>query len=364
MRICGWDVDWLIHCRSNAIVSIADALRKTSQLTRTSADLSKTLLITLHTVKELSAGRLVQNRANLQHVAPILFQCLYSIYVSKSVDGIPSLGCSEEGLLALRTLRRLAIDGFDFPNRYDEVENFWKITYELLARLYIIVKESISQGFVHVRLLNHKDFIQVAKFHLSMVQNHPAAFALLPEALTLAHGYWSIIAEFGPIFGSQTPGPFAQIGRDGDADDESAPFLEKISLKGLLLLRGCVKMVFNPAQSFKYRHAKEKEEKSRATILIKDALLTEDFVKQMMEVLVTKYFTFRLRDLRDWEEEPEEWERREEGEGDVWEFSLRSCAEKLFLDLMINFKEFLIPRLLEIFHTFDSMYFMTWLNTP
>jgi len=75
-----------------------------------------------------------------------------------------------------------------------------------------------------------------------------------------------------------------------------------------------------------------------------------------METLVTRFFVFRPRDLRDWEEEPEEWERREEGEGDFWEFSIRSCSEKLFLDLVINYKDLLVQPLLQVFQSVASKF--------
>jgi len=56
---------------------------------------------------------------------------------------------------------------------------------------------------------------------------------------------------------------------------------------------------------------------------------------------------FTPRDLKQWEQEPDEWEKTQEGAGDDWEFSIRTCAEKLFLDLIINFKEDLLQPFLE-----------------
>lgn len=73
----------------------------------------------------------------------------------------------------------------------------------------------------------------------------------------------------------------------------------------------------------------------------------------MMETVVTRYFVFRPSDLRQWEEEPDEWERREDMEGDDIEYSTRSCAERLFLDLAINFKTLVQP-LLQVFYSVAS----------
>jgi hypothetical protein len=53
--------------------------------------------------------------------------------------------------------------------------------------------------------------------------------------------------------------------------------------------------------------------------------------------------------LESWEEDEDEWEVREEGGSDTWEFEVRPCAEKLFMDLVINFKHILVQPLLEFF---------------
>lgn len=61
----------------------------------------------------------------------------------------------------------------------------------------------------------------------------------------------------------------------------------------------------------------------------------------MAFLIVTKFFVFRQVDLEAWEEEGDEWEIREDAEGDTWEFEIRPCAEKLFMDLVINFHSIL-----------------------
>lgn len=94
-------------------------------------------------------------------------------------------------------------------------------------------------------------------------------------------------------------------------------------------------------------------QKSEATQLVKQELLDEAFVREMMETVVSRYFVFRPSDLRQWEEEPDEWERREDMEGDDIEYSIRSCAERLFLDLAINFKHLAQP-LLQVFYSVAS----------
>ncbi len=320
----------------------------------------------LYTVKELATGRLQRTRANLQSATPEILHVLGGMYVDRfhkwrtflrggGIDEGGALESIEQSLLTLRVLRRLLIAGYDFPNRHSEMQEFWKIlTTQLGDMLWLILHETSLQA--NVKHLIEKHLVQIAKLHLEMVRTHPAGYALLPGSTDLARAYWGLIVQFGQTFGSQSPLPSAKIGRGGDADEEDMPVMERITLKGLSLLRACIKMVFNPQQTFKYQQAEDKEEKKRSTELMRNDLLTDDFVRGVMETLVTRFFVFRPRDLRDWEEEPEEWERREEGEGDVWEFSIRSCSEKLFLDLVINHKDLLVPSLLQVFQSVASKF--------
>jgi hypothetical protein len=106
-------------------------------------------------------------------------------------------------------------------------------------------------------------------------------------------------------------------------------------------------------QTFRYRKQEEKDERKKATDMVKQELLTDDLVREMVSTLVTRFFVFRPSDLRMWEEEPDEWEKMEEGAED-WEFAVRPCAEKLFLDLAKNFKDLIVQPLLQVFHTVAS----------
>lgn len=192
--------------------------------------------------------------------------------------------------------------------------------------------------------------VQLAKLHTEMSKTHPASFALLPNSLELTLFYWSFIKDVGKDFGSKEAivfDPQSLVGFLAEQKQVS----EKIALKGLLIVRACVKMVHNPTQNFKTKTPEDKEEKAQATNSIRQNILTESFIRDAMDVLVSRFFVFKASDLHEWLEEPEEWEKREEGDGDDWEFSVRSCSEKLFLDLAINYKEIVTQPLLNVFYT-------------
>ena len=349
---------------------IIGSLRESIQAPKNPSHLYRVLTILLESIKELGSGRLLRSRANLEKVAPEILHVLGGIYVNKvktwrtflrdgGDDEGGALASIEQSLLALRVLRRLVMV-YDHPHRHREIVEFWNIVGTHLDDMLSLILNDSSINAT-VQHLAEKHLIQFAKIHLNMAQTHPVGFARLPNSMSLTRSYWGLIKQFGQSFGLQTFDA-ATISSHGDIDEDETPVVEKICLKGLLLLRACVKMVFNPAQILRYQLPEDREEKRDAMSSMRRDILTEDFAREVMETLVTQYFVFRPKDLRDWEEEPDEWERREEGEGDVWEFSIRSCSEKLFLDLVIHYKESLVPPLLGVIQSVASTseYLHSW----
>lgn len=341
------------HDWPDVLTTLTQALRSELQ----PLQLARALLVLLYIVKELSTGRLQRTRQNMQAATPEIVRVLGSLYANV-VQSWRSEDCQDretlmyESLLALKVLRRLLISGYEHPNRDSEVATLWTLTQEHLGAFMQLERT----GGSNVGALQ-KHMVQMAKLHHEMARDHPAAFALLPGSMQLVPAYWNLAKSFGEDFGSKEAVTSAivsaSIGMDGD-EDAAKSSTEKLALKGLLIVRACVKMVHNPTQTFKYRTAEDKEEKARATELIRKKMLSQPFVQEMMEVLITKFFVFRASDLKEWEEEPEEWEKREEGEGEDWEFSVRSCSEKLFLDLSINYKDILVQPLLQVFYSVAS----------
>ncbi|EEP76953.1 conserved hypothetical protein [Uncinocarpus reesii 1704] len=348
-----------------------DAIPKITQLVRSSVgpvshslQLSRSLLILLQVVKELSTGKMQRTRKPFQLVAPELFHTLANIYVQKvesvfcllkgeGVDDAGALESARQSLVALKIIRRLIISGYPNPNRDTDVQQFWSLTLPHFANFVNVSKQESSPINTSVAALVSRHAVQLSKLHLAMVKDHPAAFVLLPQSIDMAKYYWDLVVELGKSYGA-TDLQQLKIGTDGDAADEEKTLLEKLGLKGLLLLRACAKLAFQPVQTFKYQYPEDKEERAAAVKLVKTQLLGEEFAVQVMELLVTRFFVFRASDLREWEEEPEEWEKREEEITDAWEFSIRSCSEKLFLDLIIHFKESLVPKLLNVFYSYAT----------
>lgn len=352
-----YPTDW-----PDAITNLVDILRSSVQANAPRLHLPRALLILLHVIKELATGRLQRTRTSLQAVTPEIFHVLGRIYLDKvqqwqsflrggGDDEGSAFDSIEESLLAIKVIRRLLIAGYPFPNRDKDVQEFWRLVRSQFGDLLAFVtSENPPVGPEVIRLIQ-KHLVQLSKLHLDMAKTHPAAFVLLPDSLDLVRAYWGLISKFGESFGSKSPIAGAKDTRDGGEGDDEKPVLEQLTLKGLLLIRACLKMVFNPAQTFKYRHDEEKEEKKISIEAVKTTLFTEPLVREIMEIVVTRFFVFRSADLHEWEEEPEEWERAQDGEGETWEFSVRPCAEKLFLDLAINYRSIIAQPLLAVFNS-------------
>lgn len=340
--------------RPDAISSLIASLRSSTQPGANPLQLSRTLIIILQIIKELSTARLQRTRANLQSVSPEIFHLLGHIYLEQVnkwaslveqgvVDEATLLEPVEQSLVSLKVIRRLVIAGYEHPNRDNEVREFWLLTHSHFSRFLGFVHGSIDLPGSILKAIE-KHLLQLSKLHVEMAKEHAASFALLPDSIPLVRSYWTLVVKLGENYD--------ELGSDGENEGKS--LMEKTGLKALLLIRACSKMALNPAQTFKYQTPQDKEEKRQSVDLIKSQLFTHDFVVNVMELLVTQFFRYRKSDFQEWEEDPEEWERKEEDIAEAWEFSIRSCSEKLFLDLVIHFKDLLIPRLLNVFYSFAS----------
>jgi len=247
--------------------------------------------------------------------------------------------------VSLKVLRRLIISGFEHPGRDQDVHKFWELTSTHFSRFLSFLDGSIQLPRP-VSTAIEKHVLQLSKLHVEMAKTHPASFAQFENSITLVNSYWSLVVKLSENY----------VSLGSDMDTEGKSLLEKAGLRALILVRACARMAFNPVQTFKYQTPQDKEERKQAVQRIKTQLFTEDFVVNVMELLVTQFFRFRNVDFQEWEEDPESWEKKEEQSTEAWEFSIRPCSEKLFLDLVIHFKDLLIPRLLHVFYSFASEY--------
>ncbi|KAG0644506.1 armadillo-type protein [Tuber brumale] len=330
--------------------------------------LKRSLSMMLHVVKELATGRLVRTKANLQSVTPEVFKALGNVYVRHVevwhalLDQQPAptklVDSMTVSLLTLKVLRRLIVAGYEFPNRVAEVRELWSILSGQVWAIFEAEKQ-IPHSEEAVSTLLKKHVINIGKLFLEVGSSHAAAFALLPDTLRLLGKYWEVVVAHGNSLMQQSS---QRINGESNGESEAeqkaeegrTKFRQRVALQGMLLFRNCLRTIFSPVATFKYRHKAEKDETKEATAIFKTQLFTPETVTHCMEILVTKYFVIRPSDLTEWEEDPEGWSEQWENAVESWEFLIRPCAEKLFMDLVLNFKETLGEPLMRVFSSVSS----------
>lgn len=322
-----------------------------------------TLLTVLRVVKELGSARLRKSQTALQSVTPELVYVLGEIYSEKStawsnvltsgnssaVEGEVELAM-QNSLLALKNLARLVVLGYERPHTDSTVEGFWTMTQTQFGSFLNFVSGANKLPTAYDNAVG-KHLLQFAKLHINISEQHAASFAVLPNSLSLVHAYWDLVAKFAEVFDASDGIRQGSAGGSDSRTKVDGPLLERLALKGLLLLRACVRIAYQPLQTFKYRSPEVKEEQERARDVIKSDLLKSDLVVQIVNTIITHLFVFRKSDLDAWESDPEEWEQQEASESNAYEWEVRPCAEKLFLDLLTHFKDLLVPPLLSYFES-------------
>ena len=249
----------------DALSSLVQTLRSASQVSP--LQLARALLALLHIVKELTTGRLQSSRQKLQAATPEVVHVLGELYVDtvtfwrsrlrESSSDTDATSAMQVSLLTIKIVRRLLVSGYRNPNRDNDVVVFWNLAQQELGALIQLRGERASTLPSDVQTLLEKNILQLAKLHHGMASEHPAAFALLPNSIDLVRAYWSLAKDYGQSFGSKeaVTGAVnsASIGTDGDIEDDKST-TEKLALRGLLILRACVKMVHSPAQTLSLIH--------------------------------------------------------------------------------------------------------------
>ncbi|KAI5294635.1 hypothetical protein KEM52_003559 [Ascosphaera acerosa] len=341
----------------NAVTGLLHMVRSSMAPGVNPLQLQRVLLMMLRVIKELSTVRMPKTQKALCVMANEMLQVFASIYSRSLKEGMDVLSVDpgsatstlNVSLLSLKLLRRIMICTYEHPNRDPAVQEVWALILDHFSTIYGHISTKASKPAPEIQLLLRKHLLQMSKLHSDMIVAHPAAFVLLPNAVGMVQSYWGLVVELGQTYGISD---ISQIGTGEDFMDEQKTFQEKLALRGLLILRSCVRLAFFSIQSFKYPMPEDKDEKNHAVSIIRSQVLSDNFVIEVMELLVTKYFRYNASDLEMWQDDPEEWERMEDEISDAWEFSIRPCAEKLFLDIVINFKALLVPRLMNVFQTY------------
>lgn len=323
------------------------------QLIRTSShrQLLSALQISLQIIKELSTVRVARMKSSLYSVSAEWLSVLVDIYQqsvhqwSNSLHGDANV-VSEQMIISekcLKTIRRLVVAGFELPGNDTGVQSFWAISKSHLHEFFKLLTSNPPAVF-KTEIIKH--MVQFAKFHLNMASDHQLSFAKLPDSCDLARTYW----RYSTTIRTQSK----SFDDDSDANPEETQ-LQSLCLRGLLLMRACFKLVFQPTSSLQYKNREVRAELDQGKAFIHNSLLTDDFVSEMFRTLVEKFFFLNQQDVEEWVSDAEEWEIQVEGGDAAYEHSVRPCAERLFLDIALNCKDLIIDALLTIVAQISGM---------
>lgn len=340
----------------NALQSLIYVVRDTAP---NLARLSGALLLLLRVVKELSTARIKRHQEYLQAASPEIVELLTGLYTNNVAYWVHYLTQGEgvednanyamqNSLASLKLLRRLVVAGYEHPHLNPGVQQVWQVSQMQFGQFmdYINLDSPVPAPYQDVI---GKHLLQFTKLHCSMAETHPGSFALLPDTIPLVRSYWGLITNFADVFEKSGGIKHAAAAGTDAKPKMEGPLLERLALKGLLLLRTCVDIADRGIPTIRYRNNPEVvEQHNQSRSAIQQQLLTHEFVLDMVRVIITKLFIFRQSDLQAWEEDPEEWEA-DESRDSAWEWAVRPCSERLFLDLLFSHKDVLKQPLLEYF---------------
>ncbi|KAI1099963.1 ARM repeat-containing protein [Jackrogersella minutella] len=328
------------------------------------AELSGALVLLARIAKELGTARLRKSQTSLQSIAPEFVYVLCDIYGAKSADMIAFLTNgredqnSDEALLAMensldaiKALRRLLLVGYEDPHKDNTVQQVWSSSQAQFGQFLGFIN-SDSSKIARCHELIGKHLMQFTKLHIGMAETHPGSFCVLPNSLELVKAYWDLTAKFSEVF--DTSGGIRQDTSGQSKAKAEGPLIEKIALKGLLLLRACLDLVRCCERTVRFRSRELALEQENATKAFKAELFKDEVIIEIANVVITRLLHFRKADLDAWEEDPQEWEQQEETQGNAWLWEVRPCAEKLFLDFLRYYKDLLLPPLLSYFTTVEN----------
>jgi hypothetical protein len=189
---------------------------------------------------------------------------------------------------------------------------------------------------------------EYGSLYLALQKAHPVSSALCPAWLDMVRYYWQNIMAEGSRIVEQC--------KSGQQQD--AVIFQPFLLQGMLLIKDTIKnSSYNAGKLGADLLSVTEEEKElalEAGRLIHEQFLTPDFVNLCAETLVSQYMLLTPSDFSKWEEDPEGWANSLDAEN--WEFELRPCAEMTFMNLLSQYRDQLVPIMLNLVERVVSKY--------
>ncbi|KAI9595763.1 armadillo-type protein [Syncephalis fuscata] len=312
---CDFPMEW--DTLLQTLLSIIQSASTLTDMTQ-SRLIKQRALYTLHlVVKSLCSKTLTASRKAFQEISPELFYHVGQIYHSHMEQWMSSIKQQQSysemandmqiSLVALKCLRRLIAHGFeDFTKQETPLAN------ELMG---------LSESTEAVLIGKHATL--VGKFYIDAQYYRPIPFVLAPKSMVIIHNYWNIIA---------TKGQQHNLGQPIESQ-----VVERCLIQGMTLLRALIKNVLYTPQ----KGAKTFQETLDARNILDQQLLTPEFASTCVETIVGRFLPLSSVDIAAWEDDSEVWLIEEAA--DAYEYKLRKCSEKLFMDMMSEYRDRLAP---------------------
>lgn len=293
-------------------------------------ELNNLLNIVNQIVKLLSTSKFGAGRKGFLEMAPKLMDTSNALYLDLITKYFAErdLATFEVAYLALKVSGKVLADGFSEFHKAPEAVRFFEETVVHF------------KGFSETGNFEDSKFIKrLTKIHLNTLKTQPVSFVLMEGALPLIRLYLQIIHDKAALL--QNIG----LNDDDDTEVQKTELWEKVVVQGLLLLKEIIALFYkNGVSTIRFRNEEEKQNSKSAFDKLKSQFFTPSIITSLVEMLLGSYFRLTPRDLESWKLDPEEWVF--EMMNDAWEFQARPCAEKVFADLLANFKEIVGPLVL------------------
>ncbi|KAJ2787967.1 hypothetical protein GGI15_000306 [Coemansia interrupta] len=299
------------------------------------------VLYTLHLFVKVMCQRTLEiERQALKKLTPVVFGIIAPVYVERIRQFNDSLqsGSSEQfqGLLksirlCVKTMRRLFAYGYRKSEPIGDIAiEFYKASidhqsafYNLYASLQPESRES-ADG-----LQLRKIILLYGKIYLEFQKSDAIRFITMDCVKTMLEWYWIQLKIEAPKL----------VSLANDTDNPPETTLEPLLIQGIELYRNVVKNFYYMVDEGVEMDSSVK----RCRQVIDNEIIVPEFVAQMAELLINYYIPLKPKDIEMWQNDPEAWVVEEES--DYWEFDIRRSAERLFVDVIDQHREQMVPQL-------------------
>ncbi|CAG8596026.1 7001_t:CDS:10 [Dentiscutata erythropus] len=270
----------------------------------------------------------------LQEIAPELLRNVAGIYV-EHINRFFTLASSndigvttdlETSLSALKCIRRLTVYGFKDISKVDETKTFFLLVLEHLQKFHALRNAFQDSASPSLEFID-AHITRIGKFYIELLKTHPISFIMTPGAVDVIQYYWKLLITYG---------------KSNEDLSCKSPVIEKYLIQALLLLKGIIR---KSAYNHGLKESKDLQV-SEAMRIVDEQISTPNFVESCAELLISNLIILRKDDLIMWEEDPEGWINYDES--DHWEHHLRPCAEKVFMDLLSQYRDLLSPKIVKL----------------